>query len=186
MICSNIPVLLAERRLKITKVSKDTGISRTTLTSLASNKSQGIYFDTFNTLCSYLNVSPEQLFKFFPYDFDFNIEGDFLLHPENGVYINITATGQKKKFIATFAMVISIGYSDKEETIIDLIDIDVILPPMDDEGNSDASFICKLITELLPIFKMRLSDDLLDLVMYEWEKEFAHEISCCVTWFKDN
>lgn len=68
MIRSNLSILLAERNLKISKVSKDTGISRTTLTSLSSNNSQGIQFDTFNKLCSYLKVNANDLFSFIPYD----------------------------------------------------------------------------------------------------------------------
>lgn len=51
MIKCNLAVLLAERGLKLTTVSNDTGISRTTLTALANNKNSGIQFDTLNTLC---------------------------------------------------------------------------------------------------------------------------------------
>lgn len=69
MLLCNLSVLLAERNLKITKVSKDTGISRTTLTSLISNTSKGIQFDTLNTLCNYLNVSVGDLFVYSPYEF---------------------------------------------------------------------------------------------------------------------
>lgn len=68
MIRCNLAILLAERNLRITKVSKDTGISRTTLTSLSSNKAQGIQFDTINTLCNYLNVNPNQLITHSPID----------------------------------------------------------------------------------------------------------------------
>lgn len=68
MIRCNLAILLAERNLRITKVSKDTGISRTTLTSLSSNKAQGIQFDTINTLCNYLNVNPNQLITHTPID----------------------------------------------------------------------------------------------------------------------
>ena len=70
MIRCNLSVLMAERNLKITKVSKDTGISRTTLTSLANNYSQGIQFETFNTLCMYFNVNPKELFSFIPIDIE--------------------------------------------------------------------------------------------------------------------
>jgi len=61
---SNLAVLLAERRLKISKIAKDTGLSRTTLTALRSGTCKGIQFSTINTLCLYLKVTPEQLFKF--------------------------------------------------------------------------------------------------------------------------
>lgn len=85
MIKCNLPVLLAERGLKITKVSADTGISRTTLTSLNNNYSQGIQFDTLNKLCNYFKILPGDLFLYVPYDIkirNFNIDGtqaDFLV-----------------------------------------------------------------------------------------------------------
>lgn len=70
MIRCNLAVLLAERNLKITQVANDTGISRTTLTSLANNYSQGIQMDTLNKLCIYLRVTPEQLLAFLPFDIE--------------------------------------------------------------------------------------------------------------------
>lgn len=68
MVRCNLSILLAEQNLKITKVAEDTGISRTTLTSLSNNYSQGIQFDTINTLCSYLKVTPDKLISFIPID----------------------------------------------------------------------------------------------------------------------
>lgn len=70
MIRCNLAVLLAERSLKITKVAAETGISRTTLTALSTNRSQGIQFDTLNTLCNYFNVAPNSLVSFIPIDID--------------------------------------------------------------------------------------------------------------------
>lgn len=59
MVRCNLSVLMAERGLKISRIASDTGLSRTTLTALANNYSQGIQFDTLNTLCMYLNTTPE-------------------------------------------------------------------------------------------------------------------------------
>lgn len=79
MIRCNLSVLLAERNLKITKVSNDTGISRTTLTALCKNHSQGIQFDTMNILCKYLKVAPAQLICYIPYDFvDISVEDSYI------------------------------------------------------------------------------------------------------------
>lgn len=71
MIVSNLPVLLAERGLKIAEVSRDTKLSRTTLTALSSRNhmAKGIQFDTLNTLCAYLNIQPGALFSHYPLDF---------------------------------------------------------------------------------------------------------------------
>lgn len=68
MLVCNLPVVLAERGLKITKVSKETGISRTTLTDLAKGRAQGIQLETLNTLCVYLKVQPSDIFSVLPYD----------------------------------------------------------------------------------------------------------------------
>jgi DNA-binding Xre family transcriptional regulator/predicted metallopeptidase len=61
LIRCNLSILMAERGLNISDVSKDTGISRTTLTSLFHNQSKGIQFDTLETLCNYLQVSISEL-----------------------------------------------------------------------------------------------------------------------------
>ena len=61
MIHCNLNVLLAQRNLKISDVHKDTGISRTTLTSLAYGHAKGIQFDTLSTLCDYLHVDASEL-----------------------------------------------------------------------------------------------------------------------------
>ena len=68
MLIPNLSVLLAERRLTISRVSQDTRISRTTLTSLATRGAKGIQFDTLNTLCQYLKVTPDALFIYRPFD----------------------------------------------------------------------------------------------------------------------
>lgn len=69
MVISNLGVLLAERNIKISKVSQDTGISRTTLTQLASHYNQGIQFETLNKLCTYLHVAPADILLYTPIDF---------------------------------------------------------------------------------------------------------------------
>lgn len=66
MLRCNLAILLAERNLKITKVSHDTGISRTTLTALVNNRSTGIQLDTLNALCLYLGVKPDEFLSFIP------------------------------------------------------------------------------------------------------------------------
>lgn len=62
MIISNLNVLLAQRGLKISDVARDTGLSRTTLYSMADNISGGYQLSTLDKLCTYLNVTPGDLF----------------------------------------------------------------------------------------------------------------------------
>ncbi|MGR6904932.1 helix-turn-helix domain-containing protein [Lysinibacillus fusiformis] len=73
MIKCNLAVLLAERNIKISELSKRTGISRTTLTALNQNQSKGIQFDTFDTLCNYLKIKPNDLFVQEPLEYDFEV-----------------------------------------------------------------------------------------------------------------
>lgn len=68
MIKSNLNVKLAENNLKISKVYNDTGISRSTLTTLATGEPKGIQLETINTLCKYLNITPGELFIYAPVD----------------------------------------------------------------------------------------------------------------------
>lgn len=57
----DLRVVLAKRKLKISEVAKATGISRTTLTALYYEKSQGIKFETLETLCKFLKCPVEEL-----------------------------------------------------------------------------------------------------------------------------
>lgn len=58
---NNFAVLLAERKLKITKVAEDTGISRQSLTEIFYHRSKQIRFDTLFKICEYLNCTPNDL-----------------------------------------------------------------------------------------------------------------------------
>ena len=73
MIKCNLAVLLAERNIKISEISKRTGISRTTITALNQNQSKGIQFDTFDTLCNFLKIKPNDLFIQEPLEYDFEV-----------------------------------------------------------------------------------------------------------------
>jgi len=76
MIKNNFNTLMAERQLKITRVSNDTGISRTTLTALSQEMSKGVQLDTLNTLCNYFSITPCEFFDYLPFDLEYNIEQD--------------------------------------------------------------------------------------------------------------
>lgn len=74
MLKNNLAVLLAEKQLKITKVSDDTNLSRTTLTALSQNKSLRIDIETLDTLCVYLGVSIAEFFDFYQFKITSNLE----------------------------------------------------------------------------------------------------------------
>lgn len=58
---TNLKKLLEERKIKITTISRETGISRTTLTALVYGHAKGIQFKTLETLCLYLDVTPNDI-----------------------------------------------------------------------------------------------------------------------------
>lgn len=73
MIKNRLAELLAQRQLKITKVAKDTGISRNTITATAQNDGTMIKLETIDILCNYLGVTPSEFFEFIPVLFDINV-----------------------------------------------------------------------------------------------------------------
>ena len=64
MISNKLSRLLGERLLKISKIAKDTGISRTTLTNLYYRRSTAISFDVLDKLCTYLNCRIEDIIEY--------------------------------------------------------------------------------------------------------------------------
>ena len=57
---------MAERQTKISTISDDTGISRTTLTNLKYHRASRIDFKTLDTLCQYLRIAPGEFFEYKP------------------------------------------------------------------------------------------------------------------------
>lgn len=60
---NNFRVILAEKELTITDVSKATGISRTTLNALFYKRAKGIQFQTLLVLCKFLKCEIGELFE---------------------------------------------------------------------------------------------------------------------------
>ena len=55
--------LIAERNLKITQVSKDTGLSRPTLNNIKFSRNKAIQMETIDILCNYFRITPGDLFE---------------------------------------------------------------------------------------------------------------------------
>lgn len=66
MILNHFAVLLAKKKLKISLIHRETGISRTTLTKLYYDKIQMINLDVLNKLCNYLDCEIEDIFEYKP------------------------------------------------------------------------------------------------------------------------
>lgn len=117
MIKCNLAVLLAERNMKISELSKRTGISRTTLTALAQNQSKGIQFDTFDTLCNYLKITPNDLFIQERFEYDFSVIE--INKKESTLDILVEAEIEHKDyhFIDSFSCVITLTHYDLHDHI---------------------------------------------------------------------
>lgn len=114
MIRSNLAVLLAERNLRISRVSADTGISRTTLTALSSNNFQGIQMETLNQLCQYLNVRPEGILHYVPFDLEL-LRLEFEPHDSAVAYFSTTINGKPERFDLPFVFQFREHYEEAEE-----------------------------------------------------------------------
>lgn len=67
---NKLAVLMAERRLKLTQVSRETGISRTSLVDVYYNRSKMIKLSTIDSLCQYLKITPGEFFVYDPHPTD--------------------------------------------------------------------------------------------------------------------
>ncbi len=77
MIKCKLPLLLAEKRLKVADVVRETGISKTTLHKIYNEQSTRIEFETIDKLCAFLEVTVDELFEHIPNDTE-----DALKEPE--------------------------------------------------------------------------------------------------------
>lgn len=143
MISTNLKILLAERNLTISKVCEDTGISRTTLTALCSNKSKGIQFDTLDTLCNYLNVFPENILTFSPYKLTF----------------------EKSKFYSDYiCIIIENCTTRKKNQILSCLDKPNYLTLED----KDLEFLKKVINSLPKFYITTLDNELKNILINEF------------------
>lgn len=66
MIKNRLSIILGERRMRVSELSKLTGISQNALNKIYHNKTKGIDFDTLNKLCNALEINSQEIFKFTP------------------------------------------------------------------------------------------------------------------------
>lgn len=173
MLKCNLKVLLAERNLKITQVSNDTGISRTTLTSLTFGYAKGIQFDTMNTLCNYLKITPKELFIYIPYDIEIKLEhfkyDDKLLNCF--LEFSIILLKENKKY-QTFLFA-DVEYFYKKFKLI------IEQPEIEDEEDKKEFDIIKDYLEKLPVqFFLNIENELKEKILFELNSnDFLEQIN---------
>jgi DNA-binding Xre family transcriptional regulator len=175
MILCNLQNLLAEKRTNISKVSRDTGISRTTLTSLYSNISQGVQLETVNTLCKYFDIGIEKFFLFSKYDIYvksnmpyFEIE-KFPTSVSGSVSFSISYYGVMKKCNLS-----CVQYFHYDKNYIKLIESE--LEFYDEDQSTDIEeenrILKKVFSELQPMFKQQLKNEIEDTIHSNYDVYF--------------
>ncbi len=160
MIMCNLAVLLAERGLRVSQVSRDTGISRTTITGLMQNMTTGINFDTVDTLCLYLNVTPSDLMKVHPVAFEIvNItpSADYITIEKGRRYeggFSIRIKDNKKIYIVPFKMVLEGTVLEEHPGLF------WVETSFQDTNSYEADVFRKYYAELPVPFKTRLKTEL--------------------------
>lgn len=76
MIRNRLADFIHERDIKIVRLSKETGISRNTITNTASNSSDMLHMNTIDKLCSYLDITPCEFFDYIPFEFEYELSAD--------------------------------------------------------------------------------------------------------------
>lgn len=156
MIKCNLAVLLAERNIKISELSRKTGMSRTTLTALYYNQSKGIQFDTFDALCSYLKCTPNDLFIQEVLEYDFFV--DEIKYENSGYKINVMSDIRHKSEIIKDMFLCDVGvqirdFSSEVESII-------ITPYYTDR-------LSKVINSIPVSFKTSIENELMECIKAE-------------------
>ncbi|OOS08360.1 putative transcriptional regulator [Moraxella cuniculi DSM 21768] len=68
MIKSNLPILLAERRLKVADLIRMTNISKSTMHKIYNDQTTRIDFETIDKICEALNIQVGDIFVYVPND----------------------------------------------------------------------------------------------------------------------
>ena len=66
MILCNLPVLLAERRMKVADLIRTTGISKSTMHKIYNEQTSRIDFETMDKICEALDIGVGNLFTYVP------------------------------------------------------------------------------------------------------------------------
>lgn len=173
MILCNLSNVLAEKRTNISKVSRDTGISRTTLTSLCNNTCQGVQFDTVNTLCQKLDIELSQLFLYSKYDISVRskmpyLEIEKLPQYEFGECFIIIKSAERE-IEYTFSCLVYFHY---EKGLIDGLEIVFELCDEEDGPNEEyeKKILHKALSELQAPLRTWLRDEMKDIICSEYEE----------------
>lgn len=124
MIYSELQKLLNKERLTISEFSRATGISRPTITALATNRSTGIQFDTLNAICAFLEVDPSLVFTFLPFIVTINLTQDTSKHSHGIINISFLDNLDKNNILLSISCVYTIEKLDELLCKIEIVEKD--------------------------------------------------------------
>ena len=171
MILCNLQSILTEHHTNVSKVSRDTGISRTTLTSLCSNNCQGVQLDTVNTLCKYFDIGIEKLFLFSKYDFYVRSDMPYLeienfpQSDQGGYRVIIEYSGRKVE-----CDISCIVYLHYKNNYINWIEVDLELWEDDNYQVEENRVLRKALSELQAPFKAWLRKEIESKIYYDYDE----------------
>lgn len=177
MILCNLSNVLAEKRTNISRVSRETGISRTTLTSLCNNSCRGVQLDTVNTLCQSLNIDLSQLFLYSKYDISVRSDMPFFEIEKfpavnQGEYKFIIGYAGKK-LESSIACTIYFHY---EKNFINWLEVEFEWWNADDNPHiadriaDENRILQKTLSELSLPFKLWLRNEIEDRIRIDYEE----------------
>lgn len=197
MVRCNLSILLAERNLKITQVAKDTGISRTTLTYLANNYSKGIQYDTLNTLCNYLNVTPDELISYVPID----IYISYVHRNNEDLEIELEITTNGSTFTCGLCGSAYLYFPDRDDPYFignkdlnkpDSVEINISLwqpieddPELENENSIIVHALNRLPISFLKDIENIIIDDIIQDINYEYDLDGSEPITTYFSWDDD-
>lgn len=152
MIISNLAVLLAERGLKMADVIRDTGIAKTTIRALYYNTSKGIQYDTLDTLCKYLKITPNDLLAREYLEYEFEVDVD-----------KIKASIRHNTKSLTEELDLDVDFDINENDQIDDLSIDIYV----------SQEMKNLLASIPTIFRTALEDELTNQILDMVEREYA-------------
>lgn len=191
MIKVNLAVLMAERGLRITDVSKQTGITRPTLTALVNNTGTAIQFETINKLCMFLKVEPQELLSYIP--IDVKIKSHTLDMKNDTLNIEFGIIKSQKQYTCSLRGNVHLDVTSNEAAdLVSNVCIDLELH--DPGGNVELEYENKIISStfssLPKLFLREIESKIAKLVDYEIIEhyEYAAFSPLCETrinWDKD-
>ncbi|HEM6116790.1 TPA: helix-turn-helix transcriptional regulator [Streptococcus suis] len=178
LIKNRLAELLAQRQLKITKVAKDTGISRNTITSTAQNDGTMIKLETIDILCNYLGVTPNEFFEFIPvtskidimvtnFELEYDKKGEFSFADFDTIKYNadifLDLTYQRKKYEFNLECNSYLSKEDSNKTVFNILFL----------NKDELSIFRKIMNEIDSyMFSSEISKLLIENLKEDFKKQF--------------